>query len=322
MDLEALVAGLATLGRNNFPLYIKNEDLANPKRSEEDKRLRLEEAFPSKSVHWPRPDEVESILRSIIKDALFVEGYARQLSRGRRKPVAVLCNARAGTLLYYPIRNGLEELVSPLREEFIAEYHRSGAEHGKRLALLETAQRWMDEGKIDTFILPMPDIKIASLNQANNNVSWVALPQDMEGLLSRGTDMVFADYSPREFPGSFSGDRLAHSPGLLNFFQISDHLDYEIFLSSRRHSTPSSEPQTCLQSALGSHSPVAIMLNALHPGHNKLYMAIDNSEHFLDPAFSHRMARDHSMGWKRRKVRTTAGKMYADVYVARRLRAR
>lgn len=322
MDLEALVAGLATLGRNNFPLYIKNEDLASPKRSEEDKRLRLEEAFPSKSVHWPRPDEVESILRSIIKDALFVEEYARQLSRGRRKPVAVLCNARAGTLLYYPIRNGLEELVSPLREEFIAEYHSRGAEHGKRLALLETAQRWMDEGKIDSFILPMPDIKIASCNQINIHKPWVALPRDMEGLLSLGIDMVFADYSNGKFPGSFGGPAGKLAVGFAEFLQKGNHPGYDAYLASRRYSTGSSEPQACLQQALGSHSPVAIMLNALHPGHNKLYMAIDNSEHFLDPAFSHRMARDHSMGWKRRKVRTTAGKMYADVYVARRLRAR
>lgn len=310
MGLEALVAGW----RNNLPVFVRDEDIASPRRSEEDKELYLEEAFPSESVIWLRPHEVENILRSIIRDALFVERYAHRLSKGRKKPVVVMCNARCGTLLYYPIRNGLEEMASPLREEFIAEYHSRGAEHGKRLAILETAQHWMDEGKMDSFILPMPDIKIASCNQTNVHKPWVAVPQDMEGLLSLGIDMVFADYSYREFPTSFGG--------LGSYLQRENHPGYGTYLASRRHSTDSSEPKACLQQALESQSPVIIMLNALHPRHNKLYMAIDNSEHFLDPAFSHRMARDHSERWKRRKVRTTAGKMYSDVYVARRLRAR
>ena len=322
-DLERILNGTesAEQGKlSNLPGLQKHRHRHQGQKKELHFKGRYRHAF-LEQVDAPK---IERFLDEVAEDSRYLERFARTMSQARKRPVLVLCNARSGSHLYPGLSNSLEDLTAQAdRDEFAAEVRGNphwGEPGGKMRAAFQTAERWLGEGRMTSFIYPVRHIKVASFNRGDPQHSVVATPHGLDGLIDEGCDMVFADYSSRDFPGSFS--KKTGSPPCPGFkeFLLESSRRYRVLLSSRRPSASlKARPAAVLLGACQSERPVAICLNVLDDDTSDLYSFIDNDPALLGE-FGYRMGKDHD-GRKFRptKVKTTLGRMELGDFVRKYL---
>lgn len=240
--------------------------------------------------------------------------YALELSRLRKRPILLLCNARAGTLLHYPIAGSRESEESDVGE------------------LFREAAGAMEEGSLEAFVHSLSDIKINSYNQ-KSYYGWknglgpynpvIAVPECLDELVQEEYDILFVDCSRHEFPGSFSED--TGKPPLSGFkeFLHSKAKKYKVILSSRRFERSKNSPGACLKRAARTEGPVALCLNALPKGHTDASFFTDDRPELLGK-FGYEMGRDGYCveGYRPEYIETTDGRMELSKFVRKYLSAR
>lgn len=276
---------------------------------DEGKGLHLLEGFRN----W-KPEEIEGYLTHIREDAQYVRDYALELSGRRKRPVLILCNARAGTLLHYPIAGSREDEESDVGE------------------LFREAAGAMEKGSLEAFVHSLSDIKINSYNQ-KSYYGWkkglgpynpvIAVPECLDELVQEGYDILFVDCSRNEFPGSFSED--TGKPPLSGFkeFLRSKAKKYAVILSSRRFERSKNSPGACLKRAIRTRGPVALCLNALPKEHTEASNFLDDRPELLGE-FGYEMGKDGYGVEEYRPVyiESTEGKMELSEFVERYLRSK
>ncbi len=280
----------------------------------------------SSDAHF-RAGDVERRLGMIREDAKYVEQYASEMSRRRKRPVLILCNARSGTLLHPSIENSLDSLADDAaREEFasrIVEEPQWRVPGGKWAAMFAAAREWLESGRMADFIYSSDEIKVSSCRKGNLGNAVVATPHGLENLLRDGCcDILFADYSEALYPGSFSKETgCPRCPGVSEYI-LGNSPDYTVLLATRRHirhpyedHLPRNVPERALEEAAAVEGPVAVCLNALSPDHKKAYDFVDNHPELLGE-FGYRMGSDHwNKTFVKHQIKTTHGEMELDRYV-------
>ena len=265
-------------------------DVHRPQRRRHHEAARIER-IEEESGDWCRgwnrtwsAEEILALLDKVRDDAVYIEEFAMEMSRQRKKPVLILCNARSGSHFHPTIINGLERILGQEeRDRFASEaahsrhWRRKG---GKPAAVFETAQRWLQQGRLDSFVYPMKHIKVSSTNHDSKNLIQ-ATPQGLEALIETKCDILFADYSNREFPGSFArhdASAWGHYPGFKEYL-LKKSKQYEVFLASRL--SLRNTPEGALGKAVASARPVAVCLNPLLPANLDVYVLIDDNHALL-----------------------------------------
>lgn len=275
------------------------------------------------------PEGMEEKLKVISEDSRYLQEYAIELSRRRKRPIMVLCNARSGTLLYHPILNSVERFEGLEESEGFAKEVSSNPKwkkaKGKRKTLFEAAEKWLREGKLDAFLHSTRQIKVSSYRYGNPKHPVMREPFDMKELLDAGIDLVFADYSVNAFPGSFSSAHGTLSyPGFMEYVRRKSS-KYTILISSRKHASEAESPEYAIEKASKTPGPVAICLNVLRPtiDGTDLYSFLNNKASLLGE-FGYVLGENHADRLKIFKpaiVETTEGSMELGDFVRYRLEA-
>jgi len=276
------------------------------------------------------PENVERLLDMVREDGKLLEGYARKLSKERKRPVVVICNARAGTCLYFPLNRSSAEIVNPEQRKAFAEKvwkqktrKRKGLfSPGKQstlLSLLKAAAKEMEEGTMDSFVHPLKRMKISSYHRESYGQELVAEPFDIDSIIASGVaDIIFADYSTSEAPGSFGlSNRTDHKGGFVGW--IADVRPRMKVVTGSRSPYASTSPEEALKKLKGKRGPVALMINMLK--NSEVYSLVDNHPEILGE-FGYEMGNDHDdeLEFKPIFVETTRGTMQLPDFVRQYLR--
>lgn len=209
----------------------------------------------------------------------FLSGrFAKEMSEKTKRPVLFLANARSGTLLYYGVEDWMEQLGEGERREFVAELRNNPEwpKH-KHLAYFETAQTWMDSGRISWFVYPTMEVKIASANRRYKpKIEY--FPKGLEELLKVWVNLVLADISLHQYPASFG---LYTGYPCFNRYVKSRRKEYHIITASRRKNERALEDM--LGSEIEKDKNLCVMINSLGPSKQDtcLYDFIDNNGSIL-----------------------------------------
>lgn len=278
-------------------------------------------------------ETIEAYLSQVKEDATFIQAYALELSKRRKRPVFILCNARSGSHLEPAITNSLEAMLDKeVRAEFAHSIRGNlkGRQEGRwRAAMFKAAHCWIAEGKIPAFVYATREIKISSYNRDHPDDPVVALPGEVESLLRSGCcDIIFVDYSTSGYPGSFTAKTGGPMfPGFKEYLEKAGKNRYTALLTTRNpngncYDEVRQDPETALNQTTQVKGPLAILLNALPGGRGSLYDFVDNSPVLLGE-FGYRMAGDHASGEFRPKpIETTMGKVEAGDFVRMFLKSR
>lgn len=223
--------------------------------------------------------------------------FAKDMSEKTKKPVLFLANARSGTLLYYGVEDWKEQLTEDEREEFVANLKSNeNWPHSKHVAYFETAQEWMDSGKISWFVYPTMEVKIASANMKDLSLCTTSLmtslmynpvvyfPKGLEELIENGFNVVLADISVKKYPGSFRkgcGFYLG-LPGFMEFVE-SIRKDYHITMESRKNCNDALDNLLDSEDEINEHQNLCIMINPLDNSEDdtNVYVFINNNHSIL-----------------------------------------
>lgn len=218
-------------------------------------------------------------LKEIADSALYVNETAKKLSRKNKKPVFVICNARSGTLLHYGIENWSDQLSEEEKGEFAKEWKNNPIWlESKILALFETAQKWMDEERLEWFTYSTQNVKVSSYSRQNPNRPVEKLPHHFPKMLKRRFYFVIADTSTEEFPGSF-GEGCGMEKKYSGFKEIFKKQNYTIRMISRRtHKEETLEgflPKCLTKFKKKTVRPAALLINPVKK-EDEYYGRIDN----------------------------------------------
>ncbi len=292
-------------------------DVHRPQRRRHHEAAQLEEGYSAWST-----EEIPLLIDKVRDDAIYIEKFAMEMSRQRKRPVLILCNARSGSHFHPAIINGLERILcQEERDAFASEVAQNPfwkKKGGKPRAVFETAQKWLEEGRLGSFVYPMKKIKVSSCAFGN---PVMATPHGLEALITSGSDILFADYSSREFPGSFAkhdASPWGGDPGFKEYLRKKSRR-YEVFLASRLSTRREHAPEECLGKAIKSRGPVAVCLNPLQKRNEDVYTFI-NDNHTLLGEFG--CTREFS-GYEERfiptYIQTSQGRMELGDYIRRYL---
>lgn len=304
-------------------------DVHRPERRRHHEAAQLEGGYKVKGG-WDKSWSAEEIQRFLDKmrdDAIYIEEFAMEMSRQRKKPVLILCNARSGSHFHPAIVNSLERILDrEERDEFAREAAQNPHWHkkrGKPRAVFETAQRWLMEDRLDSFIYPMKKIKVSSC-VAGGSDPVMATPHGIEALIESGCDILFADYSSQEFPGSFASHDASwwgKDPGFKEYL-LDKASHYNVFLASRLSTKLKHTPEECLGEAVRSRGPVAVCLNPLQECNKEVYSFIDDNHALLGEFGYTREFVDNGLSFTPTYIQTSQGRMELGDFVRKYLSQR
>ncbi|MDD3102284.1 MAG: hypothetical protein PHE59_04035 [Patescibacteria group bacterium] len=200
------------------------------------KRIELAKKYNIEIEHFfYNPDtlgytiEVEDQIKPVSNESVLTNNFCQEFSRQTRTPVLAIFNARAGTIYSYgpsslntQLNFQFEKLsdkenipdeqkqkfIDGLRQKFAQDVQKTKEwQSNKKLAILNTAQTWIENNKIDSLVLSINNFRIKSTKASPNAdlkyTSFDSVPSQTQKCWENHSTILI-DASKASKPGSFS----------------------------------------------------------------------------------------------------------------------
>lgn len=164
--------------------------------------------------------DMQRNIELIAAESNFIQDFSRNLSKAKQEPVYIIYNARSGLMYSHAAENWSDQIINSEDRKLFLENLRAHPgwpktelpdqseknekatlKSSKELALYEVAAKWINSGKLDSFVFHTRNFKFASF--PHHERTKLIVQENFGEFINKKPNIVIIDPSVRVYPQSF-----------------------------------------------------------------------------------------------------------------------